>query len=82
MTICEYYVGVGEAIPIGTYSSARGTLEIIKFLELKGYVMTTEIDKSVYQVKPTNHHFAGSRGHFFCRNPGQHCPKFLEEKRK
>lgn len=80
-TIAEYYAARLHALPVDTEDCAPGTNTIVKFLELKGYVSTTELTRSAYLVKPTNHCYAQGKGHLYCKCPEQHCPTFGSKER-
>lgn len=77
-TICEFYVCKRYALPVDPDDCAPGTMTLVKFLEMKGYVSALEITKSALAVKPNHHHFRHGKGHFFCKTPAAHWPKFVE----
>ena len=78
MGVCEHYVGRGYAVPIDKDECARGTTEIVKFLELKDYLTTTEICRNVIAARPNYHNFSNKHGHLYCSDPEIHCPKWFE----
>jgi hypothetical protein len=78
MTICEHYVDRGYALPVDKNDCARGTTEIVKFLELKGYVSSMEITREDFAVKPSYYNYSKNAGHFFCKKPKEHWPNFME----
>ncbi len=52
--ICEYFIRHNKPIKINpsVYAPSYGILEIVKFLEFKGYVVSTEVESSILLVKP------------------------------
>lgn len=80
MTICEHYAMKKHALPVDEDDCARGTFEILKFLEIKNYITTTEITKRACMVKPNFHSYSHKNGHLYCRDPVKHCPEFHESK--
>lgn len=77
-TICEFYAGFEVSMIVLEKKAAPGTMTLIRFLELKDFVVTTEITDDGYLVKPTNHSYNHKWGHLYCRDPATHCPNFVE----
>lgn len=76
-TICEFYSGNEFALPIEETKCGPGTMTMVRFLELKGFVTTTELTDDICIVKP-NFHSYSKKGHLYCCDPAIHCPEFVK----
>lgn len=66
--ICEHIVQFQECYLIETDPHFKDfcMVEIVKFLEYKGYVLTTEACKTSLLVKPLGHQILAENSHRFC----------------
>ncbi len=69
--ICEHYAFEQEPFLVDAtlYEETFSAKEIIKFLELKKYILTTDIildDQQVIAIKPCGHTFEVTELHTFC----------------
>ena len=52
--------------------------EPVKFLEKRGFVISTELSKSYLGVKPINYHLIEDLGPLYCSALKEHFPNFVE----
>lgn len=66
--ICAYYA-VGEKLLIKMDAKGHGDL-VVRFLEQKGFVTTTEFEEDHLQVKPVGHELKQDIHYFCCGKEG------------
>lgn len=71
--ICEHYIGKRHSLILNEKRKAhRNLIPVVKFLEDKSYVMTTDAGEANIQVKPLGHAIIGGNIHHFCIKDGMH----------
>lgn len=70
LQLCELYIANDQTLMLDIdKDSHRSSRTIIQFLEVKGYIVTTDasdIDQKIIKVKPTGHTIKGEDLHMFC----------------
>lgn len=71
--ICIEFVKKGKCQAVDSYSGfKKGDPEILKFLEKKRYIVTTELNIHCVRIKPLGHFLEENNTHFFCKENKKH----------
>ena len=80
--IVRHYCRLGYPCDINEAEKRIGIVILVKFLEAKGFVTTTDMVDDIIAVKPRHHHFSEVDGHLFCKSIREHFPNFVEANSK